>query len=77
MVTCMNDRYRTYPRLLFNPQYSQFCYEIPFMLGKPSTWTLPLCPRPLRRRRVNNPDCSYPVLTPAIKEVDGDGIVLG
>src|SRR5438445_293719 len=35
MVTCMNDPGTgPTPDPLFNPQYSQFCYEIPFMPGQ-------------------------------------------
>ena len=82
MVTCMNDpgpipgpgnTMITDP--LFNPQYSQFCYEIPFMPGQTQYMDTPVVPTSaFAGAGYNNPDCSYPALTPAIKEVDGDGV---
>jgi hypothetical protein len=82
MVTCMNDAgpipgpggtMITDP--LYNPQYSQFCYEIPFMPGQTQYMDTPVVPTSaFAGAGYNNPDCSYPALTPAIKEVDGDGV---
>jgi hypothetical protein len=84
MVTCMNDpgpipdpnnpgQMITDP--LFNPQYSQFCYEIPFMPGQTQYMDTPVVPTSaFAGAGYNNPDCAYPALTPAIKEVDGDGV---
>jgi hypothetical protein len=82
MVTCMNDpgpipgpggTMITDP--LFNPEYSQFCYEIPFMPGQTQYMDTPVVPTSaFAGAGYNNPDCAYPNLTPAIKEVDGDGI---
>jgi hypothetical protein len=76
MVTCMND-----PGTggvadpLFNPSYSQFCYEIPFMPGQTQYMDTPVVPTSaFAGAGYNNPDCAYPDATPAIKEVDGDGI---
>jgi hypothetical protein len=82
MITCMNDpgpipgpggKMITDP--LFNPEYSQFCYEIPFMPGQTQYMDTPVVPTSaFAGAGYNNPDCAYPNLTPAIKEVDGDGI---
>jgi hypothetical protein len=82
MVTCMNDpgpipgpngTMITDP--LYNPQYSQFCYEIPFMPGQTQYMDTPVVPTSaFAGAGYNNPDCAYPNLTPAIKEVDGDGV---
>jgi hypothetical protein len=84
MITCMNDpgpipdpnnagQMITDP--LYNPEYSQFCYEIPFMPGQTQYMDTPVTPTSaFAGAGYNNPDCAYPNLTPAIKEVDGDGI---
>jgi len=88
MVTCMNDpgpildtrvgsptngRMITDP--LFNPQYSQFCYEIPFMPGQTQYMDTPVVPTSaFAGAGYNNPDCAYPDATPAVSEVDGDGV---
>ncbi len=76
MVTCMNDPGTgPTPDPLFNPEYSQFCYEIPFMPGQTQYMDTPVVPTSaFAGAGYNNPDCNYPTLTPAIKEVDGDGI---
>jgi hypothetical protein len=76
MVTCMNDPGTgPTPDALFNPQYSQFCYEIPFMPGQTQYMDTPVVPTSaFAGAGYNNPDCNYPALTPAIKEVDGDGL---
>ena len=56
-------------------QYSQFCYEIPFMPGRPQYMDTPVVPTSaFAGAGYNNPDCAYPDATPAISEVDGDGI---
>jgi len=76
MVTCMNDP-GTGPASdpLFDPAYSQFCYEIPFMPGQTQYMDTPVVPTSaFAGAGYNNPDCAYPDATPAIKEVDGDGI---
>ncbi|HEV7611473.1 MAG TPA: choice-of-anchor D domain-containing protein [Steroidobacteraceae bacterium] len=77
MVYCMNDpgpvNGVTDP--LFNPAYSQFCYELPFMPGQTNYLDTPVVPTSaFAGGGYNNPDCAYPAATPAIKEVDGDGI---
>jgi hypothetical protein len=82
MVTCMNDpgpipgpngTLVTDP--LYNPQYSQFCYEIPFMPGQTQYMDTPVVPTSaFAGAGYNNPDCAYAAGTPAVKEVDGDGI---
>jgi hypothetical protein len=75
MVTCMNDPGTgATPDPLFNPQYSQFCYEIPFMPGQTQYMDTPVVPTSaFAGAGYNNPDCAYPDGTPGIKEVDGDG----
>src|SRR5256886_4743696 len=56
-----------------NPQYSQFCYEIPFMPGQTQYMDTPVIPTSaFAGAGYNNPDCSYPDATPAVSEVDGD-----
>ena len=82
MVTCMNDpgpildgsgTMITDP--LYNPEYSQFCYEIPFMPGQTQYMDTPVVPTSaFAGAGYNNPDCAYPDATPAIREVDGDGV---
>jgi hypothetical protein len=76
MVTCMNDPgTAATPDPLFNPSYSQFCYEIPFMPGQTQYMDTPVVPTSaFAGAGYNNTDCDYPDGTPAIKEVDGDGI---
>jgi hypothetical protein len=76
MVTCMNDPGTgIMPDPLFNPSYSQFCYEIPFMPGQTQYMDTPVVPTSaFAGAGYNNPDCNYPDATPAISEVDGDGI---
>jgi hypothetical protein len=82
MVQCMNDpgpiqdslgRFVNDP--LYNPAYSDFCYEEPYMPGLTTYLDTPVVPtQAFVGAAYNNPDCSYPDATPAIAEVDGDGI---
>ena len=82
MVFCMNDpgpipgpngTMITDP--LFTPGYSQFCYELPFMPGATTYLDTPVVPTSaFAGAGYNNVDCSYPDATPAIAEVDGDGV---
>src|SRR5450631_1444036 len=76
MVTCMNDPGTGQtPDAQYNPEYSQFCYEIPFMPGQTQYMDTPVTPTSgFAGAGYNNPDCAYPDATPAIKEVDGDGV---
>jgi len=76
MITCMNDPGSgPTPDPLFNPAYSHFCYEIPFMPGATQYMDTPVTPTSaFAGAGYNNPDCAYPDATPAISEVDGDGI---
>jgi hypothetical protein len=88
MVTCMNDKgpvldttagSPTFGQMitdpLFNPYYSQFCYENPFMPGSTDYMDTPVVPTSaFVSAGYNNPDCAYPDATPAISEVDGDGV---
>ncbi|HSS24111.1 MAG TPA: hypothetical protein VLL82_06855, partial [Mycobacterium sp.] len=74
MVTCMNDPGTgATPDKLYNPAYSQFCYEIPFMPGQTQYMDTPVVPTSaFAGAGYNNPDCDYPDTTPAISEVDVD-----
>jgi len=60
---------------LYNPAYSDFCYEEPYMPGLTNYTDTPVVPtQAFVGAGYNNVDCSYPDATPAIAEVDGDGI---
>jgi hypothetical protein len=75
MVMCMNDPGNaSTPDPLFNPGYSQFCYELPFMPGQTQYMDTPVTPTSAFSEGYNHPDCSYPDATPAVSEVDGDGV---
>ena len=84
MVQCMNDPGPipdpAHPGQLindplFNPAYSDFCYELPYMPGDTTYLDTPVVPtQAFVGAGYNNPDCSYPDATPAISEVDGDGV---
>ncbi len=75
MVYCMNDPGNgSTPDPLFNPAYSQFCYELPFMPGQTQYLDTPVVPTTaFAGGGYNNPDCAFPDATPAVSEVDGDG----
>jgi hypothetical protein len=79
MVACMNDpgpipgpngTMITDP--LYNPNYSQFCYEIPFMPGQTQYMDTPIVPTAAFADGYNLPDCAYPDATPAVASVIGD-----
>jgi hypothetical protein len=76
MITCMNDPGSgSTPDPLYNPQYSNFCYEIPFMPGATQYMDTPVTPTSaFAGAGYNNPDCAYADATPAVGEVDGDGV---
>ena len=88
MVQCMNDpgpildtnsSSPTFGQMitdpLYNTAYSDFCYEQPFMPGLTNYADTPVVPtEAFVGAAYNSPDCAYPDATPAIKEVDGDGI---
>jgi len=60
---------------LYNPAYSNFCYEQPYMPGLTLYADTPVVPtQAFVGAAYNAPDCNYPDTTPAIKEVDGDQI---
>jgi len=72
MVVCMNDAGSgTTPDPLFQPGYSQFCYELPFMPAQTGYFDTPVVPTSAFSEGYNHPDCNYPDATPAISEVDG------
>ncbi len=75
MVMCMNDPGDGItPDALFNSGYSDFCYELPFMPGQTGYFDTPVVPTSAFSAGYNHPDCAYPDATPAISEVDGDGV---
>jgi len=75
MVLCMNDRGNgTAADPLYQASYSQFCYELPFMPGQTGYFDTPVIPTTAFAEGYNHPDCAYPDATPAVSEVDGDGI---
>jgi len=57
---------------LYNPAYSDYCYEWTFMPGQTSYLDTPVIPTMAFADRYNLPDCEYPDTTPAIKTVIGD-----
>ena len=74
MIFCMNDKGTgTTADPLFNPGYSQFCYELPYMPGQTQYLDTPVVPTSAFSAGYNHPDCNYPAATPAVSEVDGDG----
>jgi IPT/TIG domain-containing protein len=79
MITCMNDpgpiagpggTLITDP--YYNPAYSIFCYENPFMPGDTAYLDVPVVPVSAFADGYNPPDCSYPDTTPAVSTVVGD-----
>ena len=58
----------------YNPAYSNFCYEWPFMPGQTAYLDTPVLPTMAFADRYNLPDCEYPDTTPAISSVLGDSI---
>jgi len=58
----------------FNPAYSTFCYENPFMPSDTTYLDTPVVPVSAFAEGYNPPDCQYPDGTPAIKSVNGSGI---
>ncbi len=56
MVTCMNDPGTgPTPDPLFNPGYSQFCYELPFMPGATQYMDTPVTPTIRSRKAITTP----------------------
>jgi len=75
LVMCMNDRGSgAAADPFYQNAYSQFCYEWSFMPGQTSYMDTPVIPTSAFAPAYNHPDCAYPDATPAISEVDGDGI---
>jgi hypothetical protein len=78
MTMCMNDRGTgTAADPFFNPAYSQFCYELPYMPGQTAYLDTPVVPTTAFATGYNHPDCAYPEATPAIARVDGTGTAGG
>ena len=75
MVMCMNDRGSgAAADPFYQAAYSQFCYEWSFMPGQTSYMDTPVIPTSAFAPAYNHPDCAYPDATPAVAEVDGDGV---
>jgi hypothetical protein len=75
MVMCMNDRGNgAAADPFYQAAYSQFCYEWSFMPGQTSYMDTPVIPTSAFAPAYNHPDCAYPDATPAVAEVDGDGV---
>jgi Bacterial cadherin-like domain len=82
MVACMNDPDmpdpahpgKTIRDPLYNPAYSQFCYEIPFMPGQTQYMDTPVVPVQAFADGYDPPDCAYPDATPAVSTVLGDSL---
>jgi hypothetical protein len=75
MTMCMNDRGQgTTPDPFYQAAYSQFCYEWSFMPGQTGYLDTPVIPTAAFAAGYNHPDCAYPDATPAVSEVDGDGV---
>ncbi len=58
----------------YNPAYSNFCYEQPFMPGVTTYMDTPVIPTQAFADGYNLPDTEYPDLTPAIKTVVSDKV---
>jgi uncharacterized repeat protein (TIGR01451 family) len=76
MVYCMNDAGmkndatgKSTPDALFQPGYSQFCYELPGMPGQTGYFDTPVVPVQAFSEGYNHPDCAYPDATPGILSV--------
>ena len=74
MTMCMNDAgFGATPDPLFQPGYSQFCYELPFMPGQTGYFDTPVVPvQAFASGSYNTPDCALPDATPAVASVIGD-----
>ena len=57
---------------LYNPSYSQFCYEWTFMPGQTAYMDTPVIPTSAFAEGYNPVDCAYADATPAIASVLGD-----
>ncbi|WP_244617332.1 choice-of-anchor Q domain-containing protein [Sulfurimicrobium lacus] len=80
MIACMNDPGpipdsahpgQTITDPMYNPAYSNFCYEWTFMPGQTSYLDTPVIPTMASAAGYNLPDCEYMDTTPAIKSVTG------
>jgi uncharacterized repeat protein (TIGR01451 family) len=81
MIACMNDpgpipgpNGSMIQDPAYNPGYSNYCYEIPFMPGETAYLDTPVIPTMAFADGYNLPDCDYPDLTPSIASVLGDTI---
>ncbi len=77
LTTCMNDpgpisdgKGGLITDPTYNPNYSIFCYDNPFMPGLTDYLDTPLLPVAAYAAGYNPADCSYADLTPAIRRVD-------
>ncbi|MDE2220277.1 MAG: hypothetical protein KGJ52_07870, partial [Gammaproteobacteria bacterium] len=78
MIACMNDPGpvadaahpgQTVTDPNYNPAYSNFCYEQPFMPGFTTYMDTPVVPTQAFAEGYNLPDAEYPDGTPAIRQV--------
>jgi Bacterial cadherin-like domain len=76
MVMCMNDsgNSSTVADPLYQPGYSQFCYELAFMPAQTGYFDTPVTPTASFSAGANHPDCNYPDATPGVSRVDGDAV---
>jgi hypothetical protein len=75
MVVCMNDRGTgATPDPFYQPGYSQFCYELPFMPGQTGYFDTPIVPTSSFSEGYNHPECAYPDATPAVGSVTSSDI---
>jgi hypothetical protein len=58
----------------FNPAYSIFCYEDPFMPGDTMYMDVPVVPVSAFADGYNPPDCAYPDATPSIASVTSQDV---
>lgn len=85
-ISCMNDPgpvldrdpgSKTFGQMItdpaYNPAYSNFCYEMPFMPGFTAYMDTPVVPVQAFADRYNLPDAEYPDGTPVIKRADFTG----
>jgi hypothetical protein len=68
---CTTTRGQLITDPFFNPAYSTFCYENPFMPADTVYLDTPVVPVSAFAEAYNPPDCAYPDATPAIKSVTG------
>lgn len=80
LVTCINDPAIPGPNGTFipdpqyNPQYTNVCYTLQYMPGTTTYIDAPVLPISAFASGNRQADCAYPDHTPAIRQVNGDGV---